>query len=53
MENLRWYDILGMIALIVFVVYMAYQHISSHPSDKYHNDSWKDVRKRKNRRGRF
>lgn len=53
MENLHWYDIIGLIIIMAFVLYIAYKHLSSHPSDKYHNDSWKEVRKRKNKSGRF
>ena len=44
--NVFFEYILGGIA-IVFVGYLFYQQITSHPSDKYHNDSWKEVRKRR------
>lgn len=33
--------------IIIFVGYICYQHFTSHPSDKYHNDSWKEKRRRK------
>lgn len=41
-------DILISIIIIIvgaFVLLRAY--FTSHPSDKYHNDSWKDERKKK------
>lgn len=43
----NWKDIIGAIILVIFVVWFLVYYFSSHPSDKYHNDTWKEDRKRK------
>ena len=40
-------DILISIIIIVGAFVLLRAYFTSHPSDKYHNDSWKDERKKK------
>jgi hypothetical protein len=47
MNTILEYIFIGIV--LVFVGYIFYKHITSHPSDKYHNDSWKEDRKRRNK----
>jgi hypothetical protein len=47
MNTILEYFFIGIV--LVFVGYIFYQQITSHPSDKYHNDSWKEDRKRRNK----
>ena len=40
-------DILISVVVFVLVIKLVWDKFQSHPSDKYHNESWKDARKRK------
>lgn len=43
---MNWKDVIIGIAVVIFLIRFLFFYFNSHPSDKYHNDSWK---KRKNR----
>jgi hypothetical protein len=47
MEKLLEY----VVSVVLFVIagYICYLKFKSHPSDKYHNDSWKEQRRKKNK----
>jgi hypothetical protein len=42
-------DILISVVVFALVIKLVWDKFQSHPSDKYHNDSWKEARKRKNK----
>jgi hypothetical protein len=39
-------EIVVAVIVILIVGYMVYQYFISHPSDKYHNESWKEKRRK-------
>ena len=41
------FDFVISFLLIALVLRLVWEKFNSHPSDKYHNDSWKNARKRK------
>ena len=43
-------EILISIAFLIFLIVWIRKILNYHPRDKYHNDSWKDSRKKKRSR---
>ena len=40
-------EIVITVLCIIFIPLILWKFFNSHPSDKYHNDSWKDERKKR------
>lgn len=43
----NFFEYLFSILALIIVGYIMYKHFTSHPSDKYHNDSWRVKRRNK------